>query len=298
MLSRVVLPVPVAPDTAMAIPAATMASSSRAVPGSRAFRSIRSLSWSRRRAKLRMVTTGPSGASGGSTAWNRSPPGRRASTQGRDSSTRSPSGATTRCTRAATAAAEANRTADRSMAPARSTHTSAGPLTMTSVTSGSASSGASGPRPVSSSPIERTTAVRSGAGSWMPSSSRASATAARRPSTSLATAPVAASRRWTRWTSPGGIPPARLNRVPMAAAAVIGPVSAALAPAPGHDPVPAAPAPAPGRSLVPGASAPASDCGLVPPEPKPKPAPAPNHGLGTRSRWSGRRVWGVTRRPP
>ena len=63
-LSRVVLPVPVAPDTAMAIPAATMASSSLAVAGSRAFRSIRSSSWSRRLAKLRMVTTGPSGASG------------------------------------------------------------------------------------------------------------------------------------------------------------------------------------------------------------------------------------------
>ena len=153
-LSRVVLPVPVAPDTAMAIPAATMASSSLAVAASRAFRSTRSRSWSRRLAKVRIVTTGPSGASGGSTAWNRSPPGRRASTQGRDSSTRSPSGATTRWTRAATAAAEAKRTAARSMAPPRSTQTSAGPLTMTSVTVGSASSGASGPSPVGIPPIE------------------------------------------------------------------------------------------------------------------------------------------------
>jgi hypothetical protein len=205
-MSRVVLPVPVAPDTAMAIPAATIASSSLAVAMSRAPCSIRSRSSRRRLAKVRMVTTGPSGASGGSTAWKRSPPGRRASTQGRDSSTRSPSGATTRCTRAATAAAEAKRTGARSMVPPRSTQTSAGPLTRTSVTVGSASSGASGPSPVSSSPIERTIADRLAAGRTTPSSTRVSSTAARSPAASVADAPVAASRRWTRATSPGVSP--------------------------------------------------------------------------------------------
>jgi hypothetical protein len=156
---------------------------------------MRSPSWSRRLAKVRMVTTGPSGASGGSTAWNRSPPGRRASTQGRDSSTRSPRGATTRCTSAATAAAEANRTAARSMLPPRSTQTSVGPLTRTSVTAGSASSGASGPSPVSSSPMARTIGARLAAGRRTPSSLSASVTAIQRPAVSVATTPAATRRR-------------------------------------------------------------------------------------------------------
>jgi hypothetical protein len=198
----------------MAIPAATIASSSWAVVASRAFRSIRSPSWSRRRAKARIVTTGPSGASGGSTAWNRSPPGRRASTQGRDSSTLSPSGATTRCTRAATAAAEGKRTAVRSMVPSRSTKTSEGPLTRMSVTSGSAKSDASGPSPDNSSLIARTVAARSAGDSTIPSSPSAAATATRRRSASVAAAPAAISRRCTRSTSPAGTAPVAPVLVP------------------------------------------------------------------------------------
>ena len=84
------------PQIAVATPATTIARRSRPVVSSTAPRSSRSASHSRRRANVRMVTRGPSGASGGSTAWKRSPPGSRASTHGLASSTRRPSGATTR----------------------------------------------------------------------------------------------------------------------------------------------------------------------------------------------------------
>jgi hypothetical protein len=86
----------VLPQIAVATPATTIARRSRPVVSSTAPRSTRSASHSRRRANVRMVTSGPSGASGGSTAWKRSPPGSRASTHGLASSTRRPSGATTR----------------------------------------------------------------------------------------------------------------------------------------------------------------------------------------------------------
>jgi len=197
----------VRPQTAVATPAATMASRRRPVVGSSAPRSTRSASQSRRRAKVRMVTTGPSGASGGSTAWNRSPPGRRASTQGRASSTRRPSGAITRWTSVASASAEGRRTAQRCRRPSRSTHTSAGPLTRTSVTPGSASSGASGPRPVSSSTIARTVAAKLGSGTAIRSSRSAVATAIRSPPGSVTGGPAALRRRCTRATSSGsGVP--------------------------------------------------------------------------------------------
>lgn len=189
----------VPPEATIATPAATIASSSRPVTASRVPRSTRSTRVRRWRAKVRMVTTGPSGASGGRTAWNRSPPGRRASTHGRASSTRRPSGATTRWISAPRAPPEASRTLVRSMRPSRSTQTSSGPLIMMSVTAGSASSGAIGPRPVSSSVTAWTTAANAGAGRTMPSSSSASATATPR-SASLApwTPPrTALSRRWT-----------------------------------------------------------------------------------------------------
>ncbi len=191
----------VRPQTTVATPAATMAARSRPVVGSSAPRSTRSASQSGWRAKVRMVTTGPSGASGGSTAWKRSPPGRRASTQGLASSTRRPSGAITRWTSAAKASAEGSRTERRCRRPSRSTQTSAGPLTSTSVTPGSASSGASGPRPVSSSTIARTVAAKLGSGTAIPSSRSAVATATRRPLGSAASGPVVLRRRCTRATS-------------------------------------------------------------------------------------------------
>jgi DNA invertase Pin-like site-specific DNA recombinase len=212
---------PVAPQITVATPAATMASRSRPVVGSRAPRSTRSVSQSRWRAKVRMVTTGPSGASGGSTAWKRSPPGRRASTQGLASSTRRPSGAITRWTSVASASAEGSRTGRRCRRPSRSTQTSAGPLTSTSVTPGSASRGASGPRPVSSSTIARTVLAKLGSGTAIPSSRSAVATAARSPFGSAASGPVALRRRCTRATSSGAVLPAGPSARAGAAVALI-----------------------------------------------------------------------------
>jgi site-specific DNA recombinase len=167
----------VPPEIAVATPAVTIASSRRPVVASSVPPWIRSPRPSRLREKVRMVTSGPSGAIGGSTAWKRWPPGSRASTQGRASSTRRPSGATTRCTSAASAAVEGSLTEVSSSRPCRSTQTSSGPLTSTSVMAGSASNGASGPRPVSSSVTARTVAANDAAGSTMPSSRRAEATA-------------------------------------------------------------------------------------------------------------------------
>jgi site-specific DNA recombinase len=185
----------VPPEMAVATPAATMASSRRPVVASSVPPSIRSARASRLLEKVLIVTSGPSGAIGGNTAWNRWPPGSRASTHGRASSMRRPSGATTRCTRVARAAAEASRTAVSSRRPCRSTHTSCGPFTSTSVTVGSESSGASGPRPVSSSVTARTVAAKVAAGSTRPSSRRAAETAIWRSPVAASEYPLDHSRR-------------------------------------------------------------------------------------------------------
>ena len=105
--------------------------------------------------KRRTVRHGPSTASGGTMALTRDPSARRASTRGDERSMRSPSGATTfsmRCSMAAVSRTMGTR----SRRPPRSTHTRPGPLTMTSVTSGSARIGSSGPSPHTSASTSRT----------------------------------------------------------------------------------------------------------------------------------------------
>ena len=97
-------------------------------------------------------------------ALTRDPSGRRASTIGLASSTRRPSGDRMRSMTCSRCAESANRAGAGSMRPHRSTNTASGPLTMTSVTSGSRRSGSSGPNPSVSSTTACTTARRSAAG--------------------------------------------------------------------------------------------------------------------------------------
>ncbi len=78
-------------------------------------------------------------------ALTRDPSGRRASTIGEASSTRRPTADTIFSITARYWASSLNETAVRSISPARSTQMSSWALHMTSVMSGSASSGSSGP---------------------------------------------------------------------------------------------------------------------------------------------------------
>ena len=89
-LSVVVLPAPVLPDTMMLSRPRTQASRKSAVCALSEPNSIRSSTVSGSAANFRMVSTEPSTASGGTTAFTRLPSGRRASTIGLDSSTRRP----------------------------------------------------------------------------------------------------------------------------------------------------------------------------------------------------------------
>ena len=100
-----------------------------------------------RRRKRRIVSAGPSSASGGSTTFTREPSGSRASHSGSASSARRPSGARIRSIASRRSASRSKRTPVASSRPRRSTHTGAVPETMISSTAGSASSGSSGPSP-------------------------------------------------------------------------------------------------------------------------------------------------------
>ena len=142
--------------------------------------------------------------------FTREPSGSRASTSGSASSTRRPSGARMRSIACRRSASVSNATPASSIRPARSTNTEPGPLTMTSSTVGSRSSGSSAPRPKdrsmtrptrssrvsgSSTPASRSTSARMRA--WRSPSSPAPASrtsrsrrAAARPSSSSLTRPV------------------------------------------------------------------------------------------------------------
>ena len=96
-------------------------------------------------ANFRMVRNGPPMASGAITAFTREPSGRRASTIGFDSSTRRPTWATIFSMIRLRWFSSMNDAADLTIFPLRSTKTLFGPLTMTSLTSGSASSPLIGP---------------------------------------------------------------------------------------------------------------------------------------------------------
>ncbi len=152
--SRVVFPVPVAPETMMlnlacTRPASryTMCSSSEPKPIS---------SWRvKERGKRRMVRIGPVRESGGMMTLTRSPEGRRASTIGLDSSTRRLTVDTIRSMVCISWSAETNLRGSCSTRPPRSTKIASGPFTMISVIDGSSSSGSRMPRPSASSTTRR-----------------------------------------------------------------------------------------------------------------------------------------------
>ena len=81
-----------------------------------------------------MVMVGPSSAKGGMMTLTRSPPGKRASTIGLDSSTLRLTEETMRSMSWYSSASEVKRVGTRSIRPDRSMKTSSGPLTMISVT--------------------------------------------------------------------------------------------------------------------------------------------------------------------
>jgi hypothetical protein len=120
-LSSVVLPVPVPPDTRMFRPPRTHAEISPASAGVSVPRPMRSSTWSGSRENLRMVSMGPSTASGGITAFTRDPSARRASTIGDDSSMRRPTWATMRSITRRRWSLDRNRASVASITPWRST---------------------------------------------------------------------------------------------------------------------------------------------------------------------------------
>ena len=89
-LSVVVFPAPVPPATRTLIRPRTHASRNCATGDVMVPNSIRSSAWYGSAANFRIVSAGPSIASGGITAFTREPSGRRASTYGEASSTRRP----------------------------------------------------------------------------------------------------------------------------------------------------------------------------------------------------------------
>ena len=94
--SSVVLPEPVPPETSMFCDARTASSRNSAISLVMLPKRIRSSTVSFFLANFRIVTEGPSSASGGITALTREPSGRRASTIGLASSMCRPSGSTIR----------------------------------------------------------------------------------------------------------------------------------------------------------------------------------------------------------
>ena len=171
-LSSVVFPALVPPEIRRFHPAPTI--QRRSAPGAPAApKASRSTGRARKR---RMVTHGPSSASGGISACRRDPSARRASTIGDARSRRRPSGATTRSTsRTIPPASRSSSTVSRR--PARSTYARPGPFSITSLTSGSESSGSRGPSPETSSVsspsrCSNRAGVRRGASSRSSSASR------------------------------------------------------------------------------------------------------------------------------
>ena len=167
-LSSVVLPAPVPPEITTFSRARTNAFSSSTVaastePSSRSWASVNS------RGKRRIVSVGPRSASGGMITFTRSPVGSRASTIGLDSSTRRLTWDTMRSIVWYSCASSVNVRSALCRRPSRSTQTSSVPLTMISVTVGSASSGSSTPRPIASSITWRISRVRSEVESTGPS---------------------------------------------------------------------------------------------------------------------------------
>ena len=149
---------------------------------------------------LRMVSAGPRSERGGMIAWTREPSGSRASAQGDDSSTRRPKGPTMRSIRCRTDSSPSNSPSGAlSIRPSRSTYTSSGPFTMTSVTLGSFSRNSMDPNPTTSSETSFTMRVSSRWGRIAPlarSTPSASSRTRTRRSVRGAEASPRASTRW------------------------------------------------------------------------------------------------------
>ena len=189
LFSSVVFPLPVPPVTSMFAPREDGAGEARSATADEQNSSSASV----RAPKRRIVRHGPSIATGGTTAFTREPSGRRASTSGRDRSTRKPSGATTRSMRCATVPSSSRRSVRESM-PSRSIHTPVDAFTMTSVIVGSASSDSRGPSPAVRAETWRTIVSSSPAPSNGASRRTSSTIAARVSGASPARAP--SSSRW------------------------------------------------------------------------------------------------------
>ncbi|SCF76417.1 hypothetical protein GA0115255_105574 [Streptomyces sp. Ncost-T6T-2b] len=159
-LRRVVLPVPVAPETMMLSLAWTSPASSTSICSSSEPKPI--ISWSvKERGKRRMVSVAPVSDSGGMITLTRSPLGRRASTIGLDSSTRRLTVDTIRSMVCISCSWEPKRIGSCSTLPLRSTKIWSGPLTMISVMDASSRSGSRMPRPSASSTTRRMSCERS-----------------------------------------------------------------------------------------------------------------------------------------
>ena len=158
-LRSVVLPEPVPPLTTMLERAPPPSRSSAATAGA-----ANASSAIRATPKRRIVRHGPSTATGRTITFTRDPSAKRASTIGLDRSTRSPSGATIRSMRWGTVASSSTSSVAFEP-PWRSTHTAPPPLTITSVTVGSARNGSRGPSPLSRAKARPITSSRSASAS-------------------------------------------------------------------------------------------------------------------------------------
>ena len=146
-LSRVVLPPPVPPHTAMFLRERTAQANSCAM-GSVMLPICTSSSRENELLRnLRMVRAVPTSETGGITTLTRWPWGRRALTMGCCSSTLRPRGETTLSTTRRSCSSLSKHSRAGCRAPSRSKKTLPGPLTMISVTESSASSGSKGPSP-------------------------------------------------------------------------------------------------------------------------------------------------------
>ena len=185
--STVVLPEPVPPLTRKASRAAIIARRTSAPASSMVPRSTRSSRLNADRCGMRSEMSVPPTEIGGMTQCRRAPFGSRASTNGAASSRRRPAVAASRWARRRTSDSVPSTTSVSSRPCPRSTHTSQGPLTMTSVVPGTWMSGSSGPAPTRSCRRVRASSRMASSPSTRPSARNAAATRAGVASPSCAT---------------------------------------------------------------------------------------------------------------
>ena len=161
VFSSVVLPEPVPPLMTIFRRAFMAPSRNMTISGVNAPNLRRSSRVSGLEPKRRIVSDGPSSASGGMIAFNREPSGSRASTIGDVSSTRRPTRETIRSRICSKWSLSRNVTSDLIMRPFFSRKTFFGPLIMMSATPSSFSRSSSGPKPKASSRTSSTSRSRS-----------------------------------------------------------------------------------------------------------------------------------------